>query len=129
METGDAAIILLTEMLKGIKEDVKGVREELSSDRQNASASRQRVYEKLEEVQETQADHGSRLVNVEQSIESEKPTWQEYRETKQRVAGAGLLGRTLWRFGRWLIVGAFMLAGWAYSARDQIAAVWHRLWP
>ncbi len=126
--TNTAEIVLVTELVKGIREDVQGVRKELAAERENANESRQRVYRKLEELQKNQIDQGNRLGKVEKSVEAEKPTWQEYREAKLRVQGAGKLGMFLWRIGWWLLAGAVTLAGWGYSAREQIAAVWHRVW-
>ncbi len=123
-----AAINLLTEMLKNIQEDVRGVRDELATERRSASESRKGVFEKLDAVRSTLDDHGNRLLKVEEAIESEQPTWQEYRENRLRIQGAGWLGTALWKVGRWLIFAAFFVAGWAYSARDQLSAVWHKLW-
>lgn len=86
-----------------------------------ASESRRRVHEKQDEQNQLLLKLDHRLSTVEKSVEAEAPTWAEYRAYKARAAGAGMLGRMLWKTGAWLIAAAAAF----YALRNEITALWH----
>lgn len=114
-------------MLAAVSEDLRQIRSEMRADRDNASESRRRVYEQLEDVKKGQGEQtqrleaaSTRLEAVEKSMEDAAPTLAEYRAYKQRVKGAGMLGRSLW------IVGGAVLtcAGAIYGFWGKLTALW-----
>ncbi|MGF6253765.1 hypothetical protein [Ensifer sp. LBL] len=51
----------------------------------------------------------ARVEAVEKAVASASPTLSDYQDMRKKAEGAGLLGRTLWRIGGWLIAGASTL--------------------
>lgn len=92
----------------------------LTASEASASESRGRMHQKLERQGELLLTIDGRVTAVEKAVACAQPTLREYAETKLKVATAGMLGRGLWRVGRWLLGGAVAL----YALRHDIAAWW-----
>jgi len=91
--------------------DVAVIKEQLRSiaqDMQEARAARKAQYEQNERQSETLLKIEHRLQTVETFVTESRPTLQEYRDLKNKVAGAGWMGR-------WLYVLAGASIGFAAS--------------
>lgn len=111
MPDDNTLIALLIQRMDEISRDQKSLAEVLRQSELTASDSRRRMHERLDEQAVSLIDIGHRMKAVERSMEAEAPTWAEYRSLKAKAAGAGTLGRILWRTGGWLIgVAAALIA-------------------
>lgn len=116
----DPLMRMVVQRMDEISRDQKTLAETLRQSEHTASESRRRVHERLDEHTKLLLDQGSRLAGVERSVEAEAPTWAEYRALKARALGAGMLGRTLWRVGGWLIAGAAALIALRHDIADFV---------
>lgn len=84
----------------------------LSDEMKSASESRKKVYEAQEATSRDLIRINHRLENVENEVRAIRPTSEEYLEMRNRVRGAGTLGRWLWKG----VLALFAVAGWVVSA-------------
>lgn len=105
--------------IKAIFDQLEEIRTSQATDRSNSSESRRRVYDRLNEVSEVlhtmalkQASMDQRMAMMEETYAAAAPTLSEFSKTKQRVVGAGILGRVLWKVGAALLAGACSLYIW-----------------
>ncbi|MEP2706519.1 MAG: hypothetical protein ABJQ71_05955 [Roseibium sp.] len=105
--------------IKAIFDQLEEIRTSQTNDRNNSSESRRRVYERLNEVSEIlhgmalkQAQIDQRMAMMEETYAAAAPTLTKFSKTKQRVVGAGMLGRVLWRIGAALLGAACTLYVW-----------------
>lgn len=75
----------------------------------DAKESRKAQYEAIEEVKSTMNTINGRVTTVESTLTEYGPTIQEFLKIKQRVAGAGVLGKALWIAGGVLITIAYRM--------------------
>lgn len=80
---------------------------------ERAEAGRKQQYEVNESIQSSMSKIYNRLEGVEKSLAVQAPTIQEFITVKQKVVGAGLLGRWLW-----VAVGGLLT--FVYSSRETI---------
>jgi len=78
----------------------------LESDRINSSDSRRRLHEKIDGLEKTIDNLDRRLEHVEKVMSTTNPMFTEYMAYKQRVIGAGIVGRWLWFIGGILLSAA-----------------------
>lgn len=74
-----------------------------------AEVSRRQMYEKLDgmDTKITTIEH--QVDQARRELNEMKPAIAEHNAMKQRVAGAGWLGRVLWTLGGLILGGAFWL--------------------
>lgn len=63
---------------------------------ERAEVGRKQQYEVNESIKSSMVKIDSRLEGVEKSLAVQAPTIQEFITIKQKVVGAGMLGRWLW---------------------------------
>lgn len=110
-------------ILTMIVDRLQHIETRLTSSEHSAGESRRRMHDKLETHGELLLKIDHRVTMVEKAVDSAAPTLKEYADMKSKVAGAGLLGKSLWKFGRWILAGAVA----AYALRNDLAAWWHWL--
>lgn len=101
-ESQEAQMARLDERLKSIFAELEMARD-----------GRKQQYEVNETIKAGMAKIGDRLEGVEKSLAVQAPTIQEFITIKQKVVGAGLLGRWLW-----VAVGGLLTL--IYSSRETI---------
>lgn len=104
----EAQVARLDERLNSIERLLGTVVDEMKA----ASESRKKVYEVQEAAAKDLIHITHRLENVEREILSIRPTSEEYRQMRDRVAGAGTLGTWLWKIG----LAVVSIAGWIAAA-------------
>lgn len=92
-----------------IDERMKNILQQL----ERAEAGRKQQYEVNESIKASMVKIDNRLEGVEKSLAVQAPTIQEFITIKQKVVGAGLLGRWLW-----LAVGGLLTL--IYNSREAI---------
>lgn len=92
-----------------LEERLKVILERLDEARNDQQASQ----ENIGLITQTLQSISSRVENVESSLATAKPTIEEFITIKQRVVGAGMMGKWIWA-----IAGA--LIGMLFSARVHI---------
>lgn len=88
------------------------------SDKVTADESRRRLYEKIEALEKSIWNVDHRLELMEKAVTSTSPIFTEFMSYQQRVIGAGIVGRWLWRIGGILLTAAASVAatyGWLAS--------------
>lgn len=80
---------------------------------ERAEAGRKQQYEVNESIKASMVKIGDRLEGVEKSLAVQAPTIQEFITIKQKVVGAGMLGRWLW-------LGLGGLLTLIYNSREAI---------
>lgn len=80
---------------------------------ERAEVGRKQQYEVNESIKASMVKIGDRLEGVEKSLAVQAPTIQEFITIKQKVVGAGLLGRWLW-------LGLGGLLTLIYNSREAI---------
>jgi hypothetical protein len=93
----------------------------LAEDRKTSTESRGKVYGRLEGMSKQMTDVEGRVVTLEAHITSMSPTVEEFVTYKERVRGAGVLGRLLWMVGGVLLTSAVAISGWWHN----IVAAWN----
>lgn len=97
--------------LARLEERIKTILNQMESDRER----RDNTDRKLDEYNRLLVTINSRLEKVEGSIAEAAPNIKEFMDFKQKLSGAGILGRWLW-------LAAGTLIGFLYSMRTEIAA-------
>lgn len=108
----DAHVTLILDRLGSIERSIE-------NEKRDSSESRRRVYEKLETLDKKQDITDMRVEKLEQAITSMSPTVAEFLNYKAQVAGAGRLGKALWRLG-----GVILGAAAALSAYWSSIVLW-----
>lgn len=121
MTSSDTILAMILNRLDDIDGRIGGVENRIAASETTASESRRRMHERQENQGEVLIKIDHRVAAVEKAVDSAAPTLKEYAEMKAKVAGAGLLGRKLWKLGIAVIGGAVLL----YNGRQHIADWWH----
>jgi len=85
----------------------------ISSDLKEAKESRKSQYESTEALRGQISKMDGRVANVEQSLAAAKPTIDEFISVKNKVIGAGAIGKWLW-------VACGVLIGVIASSREAV---------
>ncbi|MHA7968970.1 hypothetical protein [Rhizobium sp. CAU 1783] len=101
-----------------ILEQLRNVHERLEKIDQAGSERGRRLWEKLNEQDRELVLLGHRFSKLEESVNGQASTLEQYQDLKKRAEGAGWLGQKL------IWIGAFVLsaAGWIYSSWNTIAS-------
>ncbi len=78
-----------------------------------------RLWEEVNAIRETLIAQEHRMANMEKSVAGAQPTIDDVKAMKQKAAGAGWLGRMLWRIGGWVLAGAVGI----YASWENLVAV------
>lgn len=78
----------------------------LESDRINSSDSRRRLHDKIDGLEKTIDGLDRRLEQLEKAVTTTNPMFTEYQAYRQRMIGAGMVGRWLWFLGGILLSAA-----------------------
>lgn len=87
------------------------IEDAIQSDRINSDDSRRRLHEKVDGLEKSFWGLDSRLEVMEKAVTSTNPVFTEYMAYKQRVIGAGIVGRWLWWLGGIVLTAAASVAG------------------
>jgi hypothetical protein len=93
------ALVLLLDRLNRIEDAIQ-------SDRINSDDSRRRLHEKVDGLEKSFWGLDSRMEVMEKAVTSTSPMFTEYQAYRQRVIGAGIVGRWLWFAGGILLSAA-----------------------
>ena len=123
MAEDGAILTLIMARLEEVAVNQRDLQTQMRESERLSTESRRRVHEKQDVQNQLLLKLDHRLSTVEKAVEAEAPTWAEFRALKARAAGAGSLGRAIWKVGAWVVVvvGAF------YALRNDIAAFWQWL--
>lgn len=97
------ALMLLLDRLNRIEDAIQ-------SDRINSDDSRRRLHEKVDGLEKSFWGLDSRLEVMEKAVTSTNPMFTEYQAYRQRVIGAGMVGRWLWWLGGIILTAAASIA-------------------
>lgn len=123
MAEDGAILTLIMARLEEVAINQRDLQTQMRESERSSAESRRRVHEKQDEQNQLLLKLDHRLSTVENAVEAEAPTWAEYRALKARAAGAGTLGRVIWKVGAALVV----VVGALYALRNDIAAFWQWL--
>lgn len=87
----------------------------LVKDAEQASLSRKSQYAVIEAIQSSVSNMVTTMASLEEKLDGQAPTIEEFITIKHKVVGAGRLGKWLW------IVGGFLL-GTISTSREHIIA-------
>lgn len=93
--------------------------ERVIEDNEDAKVSRKEQYRKMDEMGANMTEMKYRLTSVESQLAVAAPTIAEFLVIKQRVIGAGALGRWLWLIGGVLLGTVSWIAG-----LDRVIVAW-----
>ena len=83
---------------------------QIESDRLNSEESRRRMHEKLDGHEKMLWGLDHRMEVMERAVTSTSPVFTEFMAYKQRVIGAGMVGRWLWWIGGIILTAAASIA-------------------
>lgn len=78
-----------------------------------------RLWEEVNAMRGVLIGQEHRMANIEKSVAGAQPTIDDVKAMKQKAAGAGWLGRMLWRIGGWVLAGAVGI----YASWENLMAV------
>lgn len=102
MDSTEEVVARLDERLIGIGRQL----DTIASEQKAAAEARRRVYEAQERTEREIIGLNHRLTAVEKSVESIRPTTEEYKQVRNNVAFAGKAGRLLWSISKQLLAAA-----------------------
>lgn len=76
-----------------------------------ADQSRKELYQTVNHIDKKVDSLDYRMTSLENEFKEAKPTIAEFVATKNKVAGAGMLGKWLWAFGGFVLGAAAWLTG------------------
>jgi len=95
---------------------LKSIQSRLDEVHREGGERGRRMWGEINEQKVTLVSINHRLGMVESAVAGAKPTLEDYKLQRDRVAAAGWLGKKLWWFGT-LVIGA---VGGIYAIKDYI---------
>lgn len=85
----------------------------LVDDAKEAKINRKGQYESIEYLRQAMSTMAGEVTEVKSKLAGQAPTIEEFITIKQKVVGAGKMGKVIW------VIGAFMI-GVVYSSREAV---------
>jgi hypothetical protein len=86
------------------------IEDAIQSDRINSDDSRRRLHEKVDGLEKSFWGLDSRMETMEKAVTSTSPFFTEFQAYRERVIGAGIVGRWLWWIGGIILTAAASIA-------------------
>jgi Flp pilus assembly protein TadB len=82
------------------------IESQIESERLNSAESRRQMHVKQDDLEKRMWNVDYRMENLEKTVSATSPFLTEYQTYRQRVIGAGMVGRGLWFLGGILLSAA-----------------------
>lgn len=82
------------------------IESQMESERLNSAESRRQMHLKQDDLEKRMWNVDYRMENLEKTVSTTSPFFTEFMAYKQRVIGAGMVGRALWFLGGILLSAA-----------------------
>jgi hypothetical protein len=86
------------------------IESQMESERLNSAESRRQMHLKLDDLEKRMWNVDFRMETTEKAVNATNPFFTEYQAYRERVIGAGIVGRWLWWIGGIILTAAASIA-------------------